>query len=99
MAGAPLDGLAARVYIGRMADLSVSVSEDLHDRVRVRVAHTGYADTSEYLRELIERDQAAYEADVRRVQALIDEGIASGIVDEEPEEVVRKIIAGIPING
>lgn len=74
-----------------MANLSVAVSEDLHDRLRSRVAHTGYVDTDEYLRELIERDQAEYEADVRRVQGLIDEGIASGIVDAEPEDVLRRI--------
>lgn len=34
-------------------------------------------------------------AEVARVQALLDEGWASGIIDEEPEVVLARIIAEI----
>lgn len=34
-------------------------------------------------------------ADVRRVRLLVEEGIASGIVDREPEDILDEVIAEI----
>jgi antitoxin ParD1/3/4 len=78
-----------------MAQLDIPLPADLQRHVDARVSGEGFTDTADYLRALIERDQHLYEADVRRVRALIDEGIASGIVDQEPEDILDQIIADI----
>ena len=78
-----------------MAQLHVSLPADLQHYVDGRVSAEGFADPAAYLRDLIERDQDAYQADVRRVQVLIAEGIASGIIDREPEDILDEIIAEI----
>lgn len=79
-----------------MAQLSISVPADLRHWVDTRVARAGYADLDEYVRALIRRDQDEYEADVRRVRALVEQGRASGVIDAEPEDILDEIIAGIP---
>ncbi len=78
-----------------MSQLSLSVPSELQHWVDERVATGAYADVGEYLRQLIRRDQDEYEADVRRVRRLIDDGLASGVLDQEPEDVLDEIIAGI----
>ena len=78
-----------------MAQLHVSLPADLQHYVDGRVSAEGFADPAAYLRDLIERDQDMYQADVRRVQALIAEGIASGIIDREPEDILDEVIAEI----
>ncbi len=75
--------------------LNVALSPELQSYVDARVSAEGFSDSAAFLRDLIQRDQDEYEADVRRVQALIDEGIASGVIDAEPEDVLREIIAEI----
>ena len=74
---------------------SLAMPADMRRWVDARVARDGYGDVADYLRDLIERDQQDHEADVRRVRGLIDEGIASGIVDAEPEAVLDETIAGL----
>jgi putative addiction module CopG family antidote len=82
-----------RDYNGNMAQVSVLLPVDLQSYVDARVAAGGYADPADFLRDLIRRDQDDYRADVARVQQLIDEGIASGIVDAEPEDLLRELVA------
>lgn len=79
-----------------MAQLSISVPSELQRWLDGRVAANGMTDAGEYVRRLIQRDQDEHRADVRRVQALIDEGIASGFVDEEPEDVIERLMLEIP---
>lgn len=78
-----------------MADLSISLPTELQSYVESRVAIEGFSDPAAFLRDLVERDHAAYEADVARVRTMIQEGIDSGIVDAEIDEVLDEIIAGI----
>jgi antitoxin ParD1/3/4 len=78
-----------------MTELNVALPDDLQRYVDARVAQEGFADPADFLRDLVRRDQDGYEADVRRVRALIQEGIDSGVVDAEPEDVLDEIIAGI----
>ena len=94
---ARLDDAGRRDYNGNMARVSVTLSADLQRHLATRAADGGFGDPGAYLRALAEQDRNDYRADVARVQALIDEGLASGIVDQEPEEVLRKIIAGIRV--
>ena len=78
-----------------MAQTTVTLPADLQRYADNRVEMEGFSDRSAYLRALVERDQDRYRADVARVQALIDEGMASGIVDRDALEILDEIIAGI----
>jgi antitoxin ParD1/3/4 len=78
-----------------MAQSNVALPADLQRYVDARVAAEGFADSADFLRDLVRRDQDEYEADVRRVQALLKEGRKSGIVDAEPEDILDEIIAEI----
>lgn len=64
--------------------------------VEARLANGGFPDAEAYVRQLIQRDRETYEADVGRVRQLIDEGLASGVAQGEPEDILDEIIAGIP---
>lgn len=78
-----------------MANVSVDLPADLQRHVDARALDGGFGDTSAYLRALVERDQAAYRADVARVQALIDEGLASGVCEQDAFQVIDEVIAGL----
>ncbi len=91
-----LDAVARGDYIGNMADLSVPLSTDLQSYVDSRVAAEGFADPADFVCALVRRDREEYVRDVARVQRLIDEGIASGIIDDEPENILRQIMDEFP---
>jgi antitoxin ParD1/3/4 len=78
-----------------MSQLTISLPPELQGWVDARLAKGGFPDAQTYVRQLIQHDQTLYEAEVRRVRQLIDEGLASGILDAEPEDVLDEIIAGI----
>ena len=78
-----------------MSQLTVVLPPDLQGYVDARVAAEGYHDISGFMRDVVRRDQAAYDADVGRVQALLDEGVASGILDMEPEQIINEILADL----
>lgn len=74
----------------------------LQSWVEIRLAEGRYADAAEYVRDLVRRDQErcdqaeGTEEEIAEIRALVEEGIASGIVDAEPEDVLNEIIAAIP---
>jgi antitoxin ParD1/3/4 len=78
-----------------MSQLTISLPPELQGWVDARLAKGGYTDAESYVRQLIQHDRYAYEAEVQRVRKLIDEGLASGVLDAEPEDVLDEIIAGI----
>lgn len=78
-----------------MSQITLSLSAELQGYVDGRAAAEGYRDPADFMRDVVQRDRSAYEADVRRVRALIEEGVASGIVDVEPEDLLDEIIAGL----
>lgn len=61
-----------------------------------RIAEGRYVDVADYLRDLVRRDQNLAEEDTRWVRAMIEEGLASGVADGEPEDILREIMAQIP---
>lgn len=81
-----------RAYSEPMTDLSFSLPPDLAGRLESRLAEGHFADAGEYLRELIRRDldEAADTAWVREQVAI---GLASGVIDKNPREVIEEIIA------
>ncbi len=87
-----------------MTSLTISMLPALQSWVNARLAEGGYADAAEYLRDLVRRDRDRFdyesEEEVARVRALVEEGLASGIVDEEPDAVLARIIARVePADG
>lgn len=76
-----------------MSELSISMPPALEQWVYARLAQGRYADAADYVRDLVRRDQETVEDDNRWLKAMIDEGLASGSIDVEPEAVVEQIIA------
>lgn len=60
-----------------MATMNVSLPDPMKDWVEKQSARGRYANSSDYVRDLIRRDQVRAEA-VARMQALVDAGLASG---------------------
>jgi len=56
-----------------MSTMNVSLPESMKDFVDEQVTTRGYGTSSEYVRDLIRRDQ-----DRQQLRALIEQGIASG---------------------
>ena len=79
-----------------MSFLNLDVPPALQRWVDAQIAEGRYADASDYLRDLIRRDQEGHADDVRRVRAMIDEGLASGIIEAEPEQVLAEIMSELP---
>lgn len=60
-----------------MATMNVSLPDPMKVWVERQSADGAYANSSDYVRDLIRRDQARAEA-IARMQARVDEGLASG---------------------
>ena len=76
-----------------MSQLNVSVPPALKSWVDMRVAEGRYSSASDYVRDLVRRDQDSAENETRWLRGLIEEGLASGMIDEEPEAIIESIIA------
>lgn len=68
----------------------------LQQWVDTRLAQGRYADADDYLRDLVRRDQERAEEDTLWLKTMIEEGLAAGIVDAEPEDLIEEIIAKYP---
>jgi antitoxin ParD1/3/4 len=56
--------------------MNIALPEPLRNYVANRVESGQFGNTSEYIRELIRRDQR--EQDIARLRAMVEEGLASG---------------------
>lgn len=79
-----------------MANLNVSMPPALEQWVNSRLAQGHYVDAADYVRDLVRRDQEAAEYGRQWVRAKIEEGFASGVVEAEPDDVLREIMARLP---
>lgn len=71
--------------------MSFALPESMRDYIDERVRSGNYGNTSEYLRDLIRRDQ--HEQAAQRLRALIADGLASGegrLLDEEAIAELRQ---------
>ena len=73
-----------------MAQMNVSLPDQLKGWAESRVAEGRYSSTSDYVRDLVRRDQEAEEAR-RRLQAAIDDGRASGISDRGIDDIIADV--------
>jgi antitoxin ParD1/3/4 len=63
-----------------MATMNISVPDLMRDYVQRRIDSGRYASVSDYVRDLIRKDQEKSEK-VNAMQAAVDEGLASGVGD------------------
>ena len=82
-------------YSGEMGMVTVSLPDDLRTYLDARAAAEGI-DPADYLLKLVERDLGVGDFDLARDRVLWDEGVRSGILDDEPEDILEQIIAEIP---
>jgi len=77
-----------------MAQMNISIPDQLKRWAEARVAEGRYSSTSDYIRDLVRRDQE-YQEKLARLQAAIDEGRASGISDRDPFAYLDELRAGL----
>ena len=76
-----------------MTQLNVSISPVLKSWIDHRIAEGRFSSPSDYVRDLVRRDQDGAEDETEWLKGLIAVGLASGVVDSEPEDVIEEIIA------
>ena len=74
-----------------MATMNISVPSPMRDWVQTQIEGGKYASTSDYVRDLIRKDQERREK-IQAMQAAITEGIESGIAkDFDMEQLQREL--------
>ncbi|HKX77437.1 MAG TPA: type II toxin-antitoxin system ParD family antitoxin [Novosphingobium sp.] len=79
-----------------MSQLNVSIPSALRKWIDHRVAEGRYSSASDYVRDLVRRDQDAAADETEWLRGLIAEGLASPVIEKEPEDVIEEIIAERP---
>ena len=69
-----------------MAQMNVSVPERMKEWCEAQVREGRYSTTSDYVRDLIRRDQDS-QTGVKALQAAIDDGLASGLSRRTIDEI------------
>lgn len=69
-----------------MATMNVSLPDQMKDWVEAQTKSGHYSNSSDYVRDLIRRDQER-RAKIAHMQKLVDEGLASGISTMSKEEM------------
>ena len=71
-----------------MATMNVSLPDQMKDWVEAQTRTGQYSNSSDYVRDLIRRDQER-QTRIARMQALVDEGLASGVSTRGREEIFQ----------
>ena len=69
-----------------MATMNISLPDQMKAWVEAQSADGRYANSSDYVRDLIRKEQVKAEK-IAHWNALIDEAYASGFTDQTPEEI------------
>lgn len=69
-----------------MATMNVSLPDQMKDWVEAQTQSGQYSNSSDYVRDLIRRDQHR-QAKIAHVQQLVDEGLASGVSTRSKDEI------------
>lgn len=73
-----------------MATMNISLPDQMKDWVEAQTDDGRYANSSDYVRDLIRRDQVRREK-IAAMQKMVDEGRASGIDPRTPDEIMADI--------
>jgi antitoxin ParD1/3/4 len=85
--------IPTNLYTIPMAQLNVSIPPRLKSWIDHRVSEGRYSSASDYVRDLVRRDQESEPDDVEWVKAMLAEGEASGVIDKDSRAVLEEIIA------
>lgn len=85
-----IDIIRAILHHAQMAQMNISMPDKLKSWVEAQVADGGYASSSDYVRDLVRRDQRARQA-LSDLQAEIDLGRASGVSDRNLADIVDAV--------
>lgn len=64
-----------------MATMNISLPDEMKEWVEAQARSGDFANTSDYIRDLIRHDKERRQA-IEDIQAALDEGIASGVAQE-----------------
>jgi antitoxin ParD1/3/4 len=81
-----------------MTDMTISVSPALKQWIDERVALGEYADAADYMLDLLRRDQEQAAEETEWLKQMIDDGLASGRLNQHPKDVLRDIMTQYPAN-
>ncbi len=70
-----------------MATMNISLPDALKEWAESRVAQGRFSNVSDYVRDLIRKDQERH-AYIDYVQKAVDEGLASGVSDKSFDDIV-----------
>lgn len=71
-----------------MASMNVSLPDPMKDWVEAQARTGRYSNASDYVRDLIRRDQERART-LAELQRLITEGLDSGISERSPEDILK----------
>lgn len=74
-----------------MATMNVSLPDKMKQWVEDQVQSGRYGNSSDYVRDLVRRDQERQDAR-EKLQQMVDEALASGIVDMGRDELLARIM-------
>lgn len=72
-----------------MATMNISLPDPMRDWVQTQIQDGKYSSSSDYVRDLIRRDQEARQQQ-QILQAAITEGLKSGISNRSMDDVLRE---------
>ena len=72
-----------------MATMNISVPDPMKDWVQSQVNTGAYANTSDYVRDLIRQDQE-YRSRLKALQNAITVGIESGVSDKSFDQIINQ---------
>lgn len=75
-----------------MATMNVSLPAKMKAWVEEQVQTGKYGNSSDYVRDLVRRDQERAEAR-QKLQQMVDDALASGIVEMTKEELLERVMA------
>ncbi len=77
---------------------TITVTDQQDDWIKSRIAAGDFTNDSEYIRDLIRRDQARF-SEIEAIRAALIEGEESGISNKTPEEVRQAVKKRLRKNG
>ena len=72
-----------------MATMNVSLPDPMKEWVEAQTETGRYSNASDYVRDLIRRDQERAGA-IAQLQQLVDEGLASGVSDSSKNDILAE---------
>ncbi len=80
-----------------MATMNISLPDAMKTWVETRTEDGRYSNSSDYVRDLIRRDQINADK-IAHMQRLVDEARAGGISDKTPREIFEEVRAEFRLN-